>query len=132
MSITKEQWEQVMMELIESKCAFCARCCPYKKCYIQIRHNYGKFYFTDAFVRVVTNFIQKGFHGVQVLMTYLSFIVYHDPSILQTWNTIEQTVVMKIIVIKHSRNACLSLCYCACNKNICRSSQLVVVRTFKN
>ena len=61
MLITKEQWEQVMMELIESKCAFCARCCPYKKRYIQIRHYYGKFYFTDAFCSSCYKLYLEGF-----------------------------------------------------------------------
>ena len=61
MSINKEEWKTIMAELVENKCAYCQRCCPLKKNYIQIKDNYGKFYFTDAFCLSCYKLYLEGF-----------------------------------------------------------------------
>ena len=49
MEIEKEQWKQVMTELVENKCSYCKKITPYTKRYIQIRNEFNKFYIIDAY-----------------------------------------------------------------------------------
>ena len=45
----KEQWKQVMAELLENRCSYCFAMTPYKQHYIQIKDEYNKFYVIDAY-----------------------------------------------------------------------------------
>ena len=58
----KEQWKQVMRELLENRCSYCFAITPYKRHYIQIKDEYNKFYVIDAYcIKCYENIYLEGF-----------------------------------------------------------------------